>query len=241
MAEQRYSAHEDWSDNALVNYLCSIDEIQSQLPKELSVVPFINPETNESHAVVSIWYFYQANARTHPHIMPKWVGYLGKAPDVHIQTYVKHEDGREGLFCFKIWMGKSAACWIGRNFFKAPMFAGNQSLKRNNDIIEHKCDYKENNITESCYFQYKLKEDIGTPQEGSFNHFVVNKFARRQFTYYKEELNSIPNVFEDRSIIEIEVMKHESNLLETVLHLENSPFHSAIAFSDTACDVLPSE
>ena len=235
------TAREEWTHQAMVSYKLPVDLIQSKLPPSLTVVPF--EENNEKHAIVSEWYFYQANARNHPNIMPKWVGYLAAAPDIHLQTYVIHEDGREGLFCFKMWMGKALPCWIGRNFYQAPLYAGNQSLNEDkNGLITHKCEFTNSTTKqkELATLQYKKLDEGNKVALDSLDFFTVNRFARKQFTYFKDKLNCIPNQFEDRLVFEVEA-ELNSNLLSTVLEIDHIDPVRIVAFSDTLCRVFASE
>ena len=233
---------EEWIHNAHVSYKYPVEYVQSKLPSCLQVVPFEDEEGQ--HAILTEWHFYQYNARSNPAVVPKFVGYLAAAPDLHVQTYVRHEDGREGLFCFKIWMGKKMACWMGRNFFDAPMYSGTQSLNKTKDgVLEYKCKFTDpkSKVCEQTTFRYKPLGEPSEPPEDSIDHFTVNRFTNRQFTYFKDKLKSLPNQQKPfpLTVQAIEVHEHTSNILESLFSELPMPEPcQRISWSDTICHVF---
>ena len=235
MAKKSPTAREEWHKNVFVSFRYPTDLIQSKLPEGMEVVPFIDGE--EQFALVSIWYFYQQNARTWPNMTPHWMGKLAQSPDVHVHTYVKNNQGVAGIFCFKIWMSKTAACWMGRKFFNAPMYAARQSCIENGSTIKYTstCENPDTKNQENTVLEYQLSGELIFPEDDSLEEFLTDKFVRRQYTFFNNQVNFVDNEFPKRKVSSIEIVNFESNLLQSVLDLPEVPHCSAIAIENTIC------
>jgi uncharacterized protein len=164
--------HQRWSDLAFLHWKVDPALIGRRLPPDLEV------DCHEGVAWVAIVPFFMSRIRFGP--FPPLPG-LRAFPELNLRTYVRHRDGRPGVWFFSLEADHGLAVSIGRKFFHLPYHDTSILLRREDDgSIDFRARRRDPAVRASfttLRLRYRPRLEAAAPASpGSLEEFLCERY-----------------------------------------------------------------
>ncbi|HRJ27980.1 MAG TPA: DUF2071 domain-containing protein [Fimbriimonadaceae bacterium] len=163
---------QEWRDLTFLHLPMEPNEVQTMLPKGLTVDTFPDASGREM-AWMGLVPFWMRGIR--PRVFPS-LPWISTFPETNVRAYV-HRDGREpGVWFFSLDAARKLACVVARATFQLPYWWSRMSVGSRDGVVRYRSRRIEGPARPELEIQARPVGSVRLAEPGSFDFFLVERY-----------------------------------------------------------------